>query len=292
MNVLLACHNRAHLTVQSLEGMFASAKSAGVDVSFTVFDDGSTDGTAGLVSGLPVDLTLIRGDGSAFWARSMATAEKALMETLVPDRASYVVWLNDDVILDDDAVARLADCVLKQPGSVVVGAIRSPGSAFVSYSGLRRRGPHPLRFDRVEAADVIQGVDTFNGNLVVVPAAVAIRMGGIDGGFSHGLADIDYGLRCARMGLRIVQAPGTFGTCPRNPSPPRTTLFGEWIRFTGPKGGGNYGSLRRILRRSNKYSWWLYIEFTYILWWVRQVQQRITMRFGLGQSKDSPSTAN
>ncbi|WP_436058411.1 glycosyltransferase family 2 protein [Arthrobacter sp. LjRoot78] len=274
LHVLVACHNRVQLTVQSLNGAWRSAQAAGIDISFTVYDDGSTDGTAAIVSDLPFDVSLIRGDGSAFWARSMATAEEALMNSTLLSDLDHVLWLNDDVVLDMDAINRLATCALGNPGSVVIGAMRDPDSGIVSYSGLRRSGAHPLRFDRVGPSDAVQDVETFNGNLVLVPGPVALLLGGIDGDFSHGLADIDYGLRCIRAGIRVVQAPGTYGSCPRNSPPSSTTLLREWARFTGPKGGGNFGSLRRILRKGNRNSWILYISATYVLWWMREVQRR------------------
>lgn len=278
MNVLVACHNRAPLTVQSIKGMLAAAQAAGVDVSFTVFDDGSTDGTAELLSELPADLRLLRGDGTAFWARGMAAAEEALTSANRLDDSDYVLWLNDDVILDVDAVQRLADCASSQPGSVVVGAMRSPDSGSVSYSGLRRSGMHPLRFQRVEASDTLQEVATFNGNLVLVPATVVRHLGGIDGGFAHGLADIDYGLRCSRAGVRVIQAPGTYGTCGRNSTAPSMSIQREWAHFTGPKGGGNFTSLQRILHKEYKNSWIFYIAITYVLWWMRQLGKRMKRR--------------
>lgn len=271
-NVLLACHNRADLTVQSLRGLQSSAQAAGVDVSFTVYDDGSTDGTSELLGRLPVDLTLIRGDGTAFWARSMASAEAYVLSADKSHIFDYVLWLNDDVLLDSDAVERLIKTAADVPDAVVVGAVRDPKSGVVSYSGLRRSGLHPLAFERVQPSKTAQDVETFNGNLVLVPAGVFRNLGGIDGGFTHGLADIDYGLRCGRAGIRVIQAPGTYGTCPRNVSPPSLGILNEWSRFTGPKGGGNAYSLRRILRKRYKFSWFLYIGVTYALWWVRQTR--------------------
>jgi len=278
MHVLIACHNRADLTVQSVTGFLASAQKAGIDLSFTVFDDGSTDGTAQRLSEIPTDITVLRGNGSAFWARSMSIAEKCVLNSMAPNSSDFLVWLNDDVRIDDDSVARLVESVNQNPECVVVGAVRAPGVDSVSYSGMRRSGVHPLRFRTLPAADASQDVDTFNGNLVVVPTSVALRLGGIDGEFSHGLADIDYGLRCGRMGIRVVQAAGTFGTCPRNPPHPTAAIRTEWARFVGPKGGGNYASLRRILRKSNRRSWLLYIAATYILWWARMICRSFAAR--------------
>lgn len=278
LSVIIACHNRKELTIQCVERARDAAVRADAAISFTVFDDGSSDGTGEALSQLPVSLSIIRGDGSAYWASSMATAEETVMKKDTFNDSDFILWLNDDVVLDDDAFIRLTACAADHSDSVLVGAMRDPVSRTVSYSGLRRSGAHPLRFQRVDASAEVQAIETFNGNLVLVPGHVALRLGGIDGGFSHGLADIDYGLRCARAGIPVVQAPGTYGSCSLNPSPAQGSLVQEWNRFIGPKGGGNFDSLRRVLRKTNRKSWLVYVSVTYGLWWIREIKRRAGTR--------------
>jgi GT2 family glycosyltransferase len=278
LSVIIACHNRKELTIQCVERARDAAVRADAAISFTVFDDGSSDGTGEALSQLPVSLSIIRGDGSAYWASSMATAEETVMKKDTFNDSDFILWLNDDVVLDDDAFIRLTACAADHSDSVLVGAMRDPVSGTVSYSGLRRSGAHPLRFQRVDASAEVQAIETFNGNLVLVPGHVALRLGGIDGGFSHGLADIDYGLRCARAGIPVVQAPGTYGSCSLNPPPAKGSLVQEWNRFIGPKGGGNFDSLRRVLRKTNRKSWLVYVSVTYGLWWIREIKRRAGTR--------------
>lgn len=271
LHALLACHNRRDLTVSSLTLASRAAATAGIDITFTVFDDGSSDGTAEAIALLPVEATVIQGDGSAFWARSMAFAERVVLRRDHGPGSEHVLWLNDDVVLDHDAFVRLTACIQENPNAVVVGAVRDPTTGIVTYSGMRRSGSHPLSFARVEPSAQAELVDTFNGNIVAVPIAVAGLLGGIDGGFSHGLADIDYGLRCKRIGVPVLLAPGTYGTCPRNEAPPAGSMYSDWLSFVGPKGGGNFSSLRRILIRSNPFVWPVIIAATYGLWWGRRI---------------------
>jgi GT2 family glycosyltransferase len=271
LSVIMACHNRKDLTVRSVERAQAAAKHAGIDISFTIFDDGSSDGTAEALATLPYSIRILQGDGSAYWANSMAQAERAALESdeLTPE--DFLVWLNDDVALDETAFASIRTTIDgTNPGTVIVGAMRDPSTGSVTYSGLRRHGPHPLSFALVPPQETLQQIDTFNGNLVVVPVSVARRLGGIDGGFSHALADIDYGLRSMRAGVAVVLAPGTQGTCSRNPVATRRTAREDWRSFTGAKGGGNYRSLKRVLRKSNRNSWPLVVLTSYCLWWVRR----------------------
>jgi GT2 family glycosyltransferase len=275
LSVIIACHNRKALTVRCIERAQIAADNAGAKVSFTVFDDGSTDGTAEAISTLPISLRILTGDGSAYWANSMAQAETSALSS-ASGSDDFIVWLNDDVAVDDEAFLSLLETARKAPCSVIVGAMRDPATDVVTYSGMRRTGIHPLSFTMITPSCHIQPIEAFNGNLVLVPVSVAKSLGGIDGGFSHALADIDYGLRCQRAGIPVALAPGTFGTCPRNPPIIPGTLFQDWARFVGPKGGGNFKSLRRILGKGQRNSWLVFISSTYILWWIREIKRRIT----------------
>jgi GT2 family glycosyltransferase len=220
-----------------------------------------------------VDITVLRGDGSAFWARGMAEAERAALqhEAMGPD--DLILWLNDDVELEAQAVNTLLNTANSED-VVVVGAMRDPRTGDITYSGLRRAGKHPLNFRRVTPGNEPIKVDTFNGNCVLVPARVARTLGGIDGGFAHALADIDYGLRCNKLGVPVLLASESVGLCARNPDPARTTTALAWDAFRSQKGGGNFPSLRRILRRTNPHTWWAFIALTYSLWWFRRFAKR------------------
>ncbi|WP_442544867.1 glycosyltransferase family 2 protein [Arthrobacter sp. KN11-1C] len=271
ISVLIACHNRKELTLRCIESARSAAVHAGATIAFTVFDDGSTDGTSEAVAELPFSIQTLRGDGSAYWASGMAQAEAALLEELSDLEEDLIVWLNDDVVLDKESFSSLAASIALAPGSVIVGAMRDPETGETTYSGMRRSGLHPLSFEMVPPSDLPQPVETFNGNLVVVPVGVARRLGGIDGGFAHAFADIDYGLRLGRAGIPIILGAGTYGTCRRNEPQGIGRINEDWRRFLGPKGGGNYSSLRRILRKSHPLSWWLTIAVTYGLWWLRRL---------------------
>lgn len=274
--VIMACHNRRDTTVECILSAVTAAQRVQAVISFTIFDDGSSDGTAEAVSSLPIALRLLKGDGSAFWAKSMAEAETAVLGDTQVNDDDFLVWLNDDVRIDEEAFATLFATIATSPGAVVVGAMRDPQTGEPTYSGMMRAGLHPLKFEMVKPAESAQDVDTFNGNLVMVPVRVARQLGGIDGGFSHALADIDYGLRCGRIGIPLLLAPFTVGTCRRNVIPARRDLRHDWKAFTGPKGGGNFHSLQRILRKSHKTTWPFIIAATYSLWWARRLLARGT----------------
>ncbi|TFB47787.1 glycosyltransferase family 2 protein [Cryobacterium tagatosivorans] len=269
--VIVACHNRRELTLHAFERAQIAASEAKIEVAFTLYDDGSVDGTSDAVSASPHAVRILHGDGTAFWAQSMALAEAAVLASSPSQPGTYLIWLNDDVILDGNAFRTLSLAIDEHPSAVIVGAMRDLSTGEVTYSGMRRKGRHPLSFELVKPSSFSQPVETFNGNLVAVPLGIARTVGGIDGGFSHALADIDYGLRCGRAGVPVLLAPGTLGTCSRNATSPRASALVEWRAFTGPKGGGNFSSQRRILRKSNRRTWLVVVAISYGLWWVRRL---------------------
>lgn len=269
LHVLVACHNRRDLTVRAITTFAAAATAAGAAVDFTVFDDGSTDGTAEALATIDLPVDLISGDGSAFWSRGMAEAEERVLDTY--DDGGYVVWLNDDVQLDADfleVALAAAKCV---PSAVLVGAMRDPDTGLLTYSGIRSVGFHPLRGAAVEPNGSLQPVDTFNGNLVFVPMKIARELGGIDGSLSHLGADTDYGIRLREGGFELLLLPRIVGSCARNPVRPLGPVMEDWRTFVDVKGGGNYNTLKRILRKQHPYTWLGYIAVTYSLWWARRL---------------------
>ncbi|WP_306190780.1 glycosyltransferase family 2 protein [Streptomyces sp. MK5] len=213
--VLIACHNRRETTVRCLRSLIGQdGPEASVRVLLT--DDGSTDGTAHAVRAVWPGIQVLKGNGRLFWAKAMALAASAAGDY------DFLLWLNDDVVLDPGALQHLLAThrLLSGPGNgdtIVVGCLRDPHSGAATYSGVRRRNRlHPVSFSTITAARRPVQAETMNGNLVLIPRRVVTTVGQIDARFSHGLADFDYGLRARTRGCTVWVAPGTLGTCPRN----------------------------------------------------------------------------
>lgn len=283
LHVLIACHNRRDLTVRAITTFAAAATAVGADADFTVFDDGSTDGTAEALAALHLPVTRIAGDGSAYWARSMAEAEGHVLREYDDD--GYVVWLNDDVELDGDFLEVALAAARSFPSAVLVGAMRDPQTGQLTYSGQRTGGFHPLNYASVEPSGTLQVVETFNGNLVFVPIKIARALGGIDGSLWHFGADTDYGIRVRQGGFELLLLPRIVGSCARNPARPPGRVMDDWRMFVGVKGGGNYNQLKRMLQKRHPRSWLGYIVVTYSLWWARRMS-RITSHNTAGGSVD------
>lgn len=264
IGAILSSYNRQAQTLECLSILERSAIAASVDMQIVLFDDGSTDGTPESVKKDFPKVQILHGNGNYFWANSMAHAERHLRK--ISSEIDYVMWINDDVKLDEDAVLRLLKYANKYSGAIIVGAMRDPVTGETTYGGFRQHNRKPLKFFPVQPTANPQPIDTFNGNLVLVPEPAAHRMGGIDGAYAHALADIDYGLRARNLGIQCLLAPGTYGSCARNPPSPWLGMTSELRTFTSIKGGGNPKSLRRILRKQRPLSWPVHFATIYASW--------------------------
>lgn len=252
---IVASHNRKAVTITCLRSFFAL--SGDFALSVVLVDDGSTDGTADAASSISDRVDVVRGDGSLFWARAMAIAERRAMER----RPDYLLWLNDDVVLDQDALTTLMAACGESPRRIVVGWVADPiGRA--TYGGVERIDWHPLRYRLVAPTDgEPRTVTTFAGNVVLVPRGVYTEVGGIDGGFSHAHADWDYGLRARRQGIETLVTGRSVGTCPPG-------VYGSWqdpdislrerVRRNFGRKGHSPRSMARYLRRHAGPAWPIY----------------------------------
>jgi len=193
--VLMTCHNRRDQTLQCLRALCAQ-EARHTDVCVYLTDDGSTDGTARAIAAVDLPVRVITGGGDLYWAAGMALAERQAMR----DDPDLLLWLNDDVTLDRDGLARLLAAHEQVPDALVVGNVRDPATGHKTYGGRSRLGRHPQRFLATPPAGQIERVGAFNGNVVLVPRGVRDVVGPIDGVFAHAYADDDYGLRASKLG--------------------------------------------------------------------------------------------
>lgn len=216
---LLTCHNRRDTTLACLAALERAAARAGVPPCAVLVDDGSRDGTAAAVRDRYAWTQVVQASGDLYWARGMHAAQVRAMQ----DAPLLLLWLNDDSLLDEDALARLLTTHEKlsaggrQP-MLVVGSTRDAVTGRRTYGGLLRAGGlRALAVHDVEPGEAPRRVDTFDGNIVLVNAKAAAMLGNLDPAFEHAMADTDYGLRAWSLGIEVWLAPGTHGVCSTNP---------------------------------------------------------------------------
>ena len=217
--VLMTCHNRRDLTLLCLRLLMPQLNP---DDKVFLVNDGSADGTAAAVAKDYSEVRIIEGDGTLYWAKGMRRA----WEAAVADRSDWdgYFWLNDDTVLNDDAIQKLL--AANDGDRIVVGdLVNSKGE--VVY-GLREEG-------------------LFTGNCVLVPRKVYDRLGMLCGDYSHAWADSDYAMMAKRAGIEVVRA-GVVGKTEGHPN--RPSLRGLSL-------GARIGMLRNP-KGWNLHDLWLY----------------------------------
>ena len=222
--VLMTCYNRVETTLRCLHSLFNQTikQSDNQTISLDVWlvDDASPDQTGAKVKAAFPEVHVIEGAGGLFWCKGMRLAwDKAVASGIKYD---FYLWLNDDVMLKEDAVAG----VLKDyenGGGVVVGRMSSDESECEESFGMRGdKG------------------DWMNGNLVLVPREVYEKIGPICGDYQHGYGDHDYGLMAKRAGFPLRISSDFCGICPEQPERYHLlkdhSLWGRMKLLFDPKG--------------------------------------------------------
>ncbi|GAA1476861.1 hypothetical protein GCM10009623_13070 [Nocardioides aestuarii] len=242
IGVLATSHNRCSTTIDAIASVLEAAKRAQVGITFYLVDAGSTDGTVDQVKAAFPQVVLEELGDNVFWGAGMSRAG------VLAQRGDhdYHLWLNDDVVLNQDGVERILATSRENPRAVVVGQLvddlQTP-----TYGGFRRgTGLRRMRFENVGVALDVQTCDSLNGNVVLVPKVVISAIGGVDSAFPHAFGDIDYGLRARGAGFAVVQPAGVVGRCSRNP---------EWR-----PNGGPWSRLRQVssVKRLPFRAWWTF----------------------------------
>jgi GT2 family glycosyltransferase len=239
---LLTCHDRRERTLACLDALFAQ-RDTGADISVTLVDSGSRDGTSAAVAEKYPQVRVISCPSGVYWCGGMRIAHRAAA-VANPD---FFLWLNDDTMLFSNALHTLLSAHAKlasarpQP-AIVVGSVRNPDNGLHTYGGVVRVSRwHPFRYRLVPPGGKILPCDTFQGNCVLVPRDAAAIVGNLDARFTHGIGDTDYGLRANRLGCGTFVAPLFVGTCRKNdPSvdwdAPSLPLRARWARVRSVKG--------------------------------------------------------
>lgn len=212
--VLITCHNRKEKTLRCL-------RSIGRGCDVYIVDDGSEDGTCEAV--LEAGYPCIKAGGNLFWAKGMNLAWRVAAE----GNYDFYIWLNDDVVLKQGAIAGLLKDYSRVGGgaSVIVGPTSTDASETrSSYSATT------LQDEQIfPSGEPQQAEGWFNGNCVLIPREVYEIVGMIDGAYSHGRADYDYAERLKLAGIPFYCASQFVGVCV-NDGAEKAKQLGLWRR--------------------------------------------------------------
>lgn len=227
--VLMTCYNRREKTLACLHSLFSQQRLDAIELQVYLVDAGD-DQTSIAVAEQFSQVHCLASDASTYWAGGMRKAWRAALSSDV----HFYLWLNDDVMLFPDALARLLSDYRQlsqdQPAvGAVVGTMVAEGhmqntavslSSTVkpTYGGRRRVSKwFPLTLGPLlQPTAQPQPCDFINGNLCLIPAVAVDSIGILSERYTHSMADYDFGFRLQAAGYTLWLGSGFHGICPQH----------------------------------------------------------------------------
>lgn len=251
--VLMTCHNRAEKTKECLVHLYDNDTNHKVDVYLV--DDGSTDETSQIIREEFPDVILINGNGHLYWGGGMRLAWETASKNGDYD---FFIWLNDDTNLYEYAISSLFDAYEKYResagDSIITGACEEKRhSGKFSYGG--KVDDEPCIPD-----GTVRECNIINGNVVLVPREIFLKIGNLSGDYTHSMGDYDYGLRAIEAGFKCYTTDRYIAECSRNDTPswknPNLTVF-QRIRALNDPTGGLYLKEYVVFRKRHRGNQWI-----------------------------------
>ena len=236
IHVLTAVHNRCAVTEKFVDDLYS--QEIDEDLRIVIVDDGSTDGTSDMLlkraeSPPPrVTMSVTEGDGSWWWARSMAAAIETCRHDL--EVGDVVVFMNDDISVPRDTLAALASAS-RERNAIIMASVRDVNDPLrlLDRGALldpRTLSVRPRRNER--SPHEFTPLTVASGRSVAYPAATFDRGLTIDHRhLPHHLADFEFSVRASRRGNPILLAEDTYvlsEDCFSSSQQPRNV----WLRLT------------------------------------------------------------
>ena len=226
----------SYRTGEALQACLTALRAAeGVD-EIAIADNGNgADGVAVIDAAAQQDqrVRVLRGQGNIGFA---AACNMAAREA----RADVLAFINPDVILELDAITRLATVLAAAPPPAIVGGdLRDERGrperggrrerltlwrAFTAFTGLTRLGFRDFNRHTDPLPAGPQLIGAISGALFLIRREDFARLGGFDEGYFIHVEDLDLCRRAELLGWRVLFAPGPHGRHLRSTSDadPRT----------------------------------------------------------------------
>jgi GT2 family glycosyltransferase len=187
-----------------------------------VVDDGSTDGTAEMLSIEFPDVRVIKGDGNLWWAGAANAGVEYIFENEKWSVSDYVLTLNNDLEVDATYLQALFDYASMHP-RVIVGSvsvdINNPG--WMNYCGISwsqytcrfHQKAKDFNYSYDEFAKKLKSInsDVLSGRGTMIPIKVFKEIGMYDAkNFPQYAADDDFSLRAYKRGWKLMIPAGTY----------------------------------------------------------------------------------
>lgn len=205
--VVTPVHNRREITKAFLNCL---RKQRFRDFQVVIVDDGSTDGTSGMIETEFPEVTLLKGDGNLWWSEGTNTGLRHVLMRASND--DHVLIINDDVEIGPEYLERLAGFADQHPralvGSVVVD-IRQPD--VISDGGRLRNwktAKHRILNEGVSLSSFPRStyveVSHLTGRGMLAPVRLFREIGLYDSEHFKHRGDTELPVRASKNGYRLL----------------------------------------------------------------------------------------
>lgn len=276
LGVIITCHNRKEFTLRCLESLFRCSVPDGINMRVYLTDDGCSDGTPEAINSNFPQVIITHADGNQYWGGGMRTS----MQRALRDNVDYFLWLNDDVVLNGDALTNGFRVLSRNEKALAVGTTVDPNTGELTYGGLQAGVGRATSF-KVMQPDENKKCRFMSGQFVLFPLEVTNKIGLIDPIFRHSFGDVDFGLRAGKAGFRLIMIPQIIGTCATNPNldywkQGEDSLNAFLDKLNSPKGLPPKERIVYCRRHCGIFWWWHFISpyALYALSWPRYAKKR------------------
>lgn len=203
--VVTPIHNGIDLTVRMLESL---EKLTYPHFDVVIVDLGSEDGSREMIRTRFPEAILVEATSDMWWsAGTNAGVREALRRG-----CEYVFTLNNDVVLDPNALSASVTCAQEHPAALVgskVYFMEEPTRVWFFGQRLDRASGDVVTVSgRDEEFVTVQAVDMLTGMGMLIPSEVFERIGLFDEeAFPQYFGDSDFSLRARSVGYELVVTP-------------------------------------------------------------------------------------
>jgi GT2 family glycosyltransferase len=253
VSIIVPAHNCPELTEACL---LSVARTTRLPYEVLLVDDASDESAAAVFRRLSVGpVRLLRNETRrSFSANNNLAAREA--------RGEFLCLLNNDTVVAPGWLEAMVAVIEREPDIGVLGNKHlfpdRPGLHHAGMAFDERGFPihlHPHTDPEAPAVNYQRDVPCVTFACVVIPAAVYLKLGGLDETYRNGFEDCDFCLRARGSGYRVTYTPASVIGHYGQKSPNRTRFDDEnWRLFQKRHPDRERGSLERITREDLAYN--------------------------------------